>query len=84
MSINWKIRLRNKTWLLAMAAAMITFVYQACGLCGIVPPISEDMVTQFVGLVLNILVALGIIVDPTTAGVTDSRRALDYEEPREG
>lgn len=80
--INWKIRLQNKTWLLAMLAAVVAFVYQVCGLCGVVPSVSQDQVTQLVGLFINILVALGIVVDPTTAGVSDSSRALAYSKPK--
>lgn len=83
MKINWKVRLQNKAWLLSMAAAIIAFAYQLCGLCGIVPPISEDMTMQAVGMVVNILVALGIVVDPTTAGVTDSQQAMSYDKPKE-
>lgn len=83
MKINWKVRLQNKTWLLAMLAAVVGFVYQVCGLCGIMPPISEDMATQAVGMLANILVALGIIVDPTTTGVADSQQALKYDKPKE-
>ena len=30
-----------------------------------------------------LLVILGIVVDPTTAGVGDSKRAMSYEEPWE-
>lgn len=84
MNINWKVRLQNKTWLLAMLAAIVAFVYQVLGLCGVVPSVSQDQITQLIGLVVNILVALGIVVDPTTSGVTDSQQALDYNKPREG
>ncbi len=34
-----------------------------------------------VDAVFALLVILGIVVDPTTAGVGDSKRALGYEEP---
>lgn len=81
MKINWKVRLQNKTWLLAMLAAVVAFVYQVLALLGIVPAVSQDQVTQLIGLVINILVALGIVVDPTTTGVTDSSRALQYDKP---
>ena len=79
--INWKVRLQNKTWLLAMLAAIVAFVYQVLALCDVVPAVSQDQVTQLVGVVINILVALGIVVDPTTTGVTDSKRALHYDKP---
>lgn len=81
MNINWKVRLQNKTWLLAMLAAIVAFVYQLLGLLDIVPAVSQDQVTQLIGLVINILVALGIVVDPTTTGVTDSSRAMHYDKP---
>lgn len=82
MNINWKVRLQNKTWLLAMLAAIVAFVYQVLALLGIVPAVSQDQVTQLVGLVINILVALGIVVDPTTTGVTDSQQAMTYDRPK--
>ena len=84
MNINWKVRLQNKTWLLTMLAAIVAFMYQVLGLLGVVPAIGQDQIPQLIGLVVNILVALGIVVDPTTSGVTDSQQALDYNKPREG
>ena len=81
MKVNWTVRLKNKTWLLAMLAALVAFVYQLLGLLGVVPAVSQDQVTQLIGLVINILVALGIVVDPTTTGVTDSQQAMTYDKP---
>lgn len=82
MKINWKVRLQNKTWLLAMAAAVLAFVYQLLGLLGITPAVSQDQITQLIALAINVLVALGVVVDPTTAGVTDSTQAMTYDEPK--
>ena len=82
MKINWKVRLKNKTWLLAFAGAIVAFVYQILGMLGVVAPIAEDNVTQIIGLVVNLLVALGIVQDPTTAGMSDSSEALSYSEPK--
>lgn len=79
--INWKLRLKNKTTLLALCVTVIAFIYQILGLFGVVPSVSEDTVTQLVTMLINILAALGIIVDPTTAGISDSNRALEYEIP---
>ena len=82
MKINWKVRLKNKTWLLAFAGAIVAFVYQILGMLGVVAPIAEDNVTQIIGLIINLLVALGIVQDPTTAGMSDSNEALSYSEPK--
>lgn len=79
--MNWKLRFKNKATLAALMAAGITFVYQICAILGIAPKISQDEVTQLLGILLNILAALGILVDPTTPGVTDSDTARGYAIP---
>lgn len=80
--INWKVRLKNKTWLLSFVLAVVAFVYQILGMVGITAPISEDMATQIVGLLINLLVGLGVVVDPTTKGTKDSEQALTYNKPQ--
>lgn len=80
--INWKLRFKNKTTLIAMIGAVITFVYQILSLLGVTPKISQDTVVQLVSLIINVLVALGIIVDPTTHGISDSEQALNYQVPK--
>lgn len=82
MNINWILRLKNKTTLTALIAAALAFGYQVAGIFGIVPPVSQDAVAQAAMLVVNLLVALGVVVDPTTAGVGDSSRAMEYTEPK--
>lgn len=82
MRINWKVRFKNKTWLIAFLAAIVAFVYQLLGMVGIVPAVSQDMVTQFIAAVINILVAIGVVIDPTTANISDSKEALNYTEPK--
>lgn len=81
MQINWGLRLKNKATVAALAAALVAFVYQVCGILGVVPPVSQDQVTNLIGIVLTLLAAMGVLVDPTTDGVSDSSRALHYKEP---
>lgn len=80
--INWKLRFKNKTTLIAMIGTGITFVYQMLSLLGVTPKISQDTVVQLVSLIINVLVALGIVVDPTTHGISDSEQALNYQVPK--
>ena len=82
MNINLKLRLKNKATLAALAAAVVAFIYQVLGIVGAVPPVGQDAVVQAVGIVLNLLAALGVIVDPTTQGVGDSQQALAYDAPK--
>ena len=79
--MNWKLRFKNRTTLIAIIAAAVAFVYQILGILHIVPPITEEQVMQILGIIINILVGLGILVDPTTAGIGDSARAMTYSEP---
>ncbi len=81
MKINWKVRLRNKAWLASMASAVITFLYTVLNLLEICPQVMENTAVQMVEAFLFRLSAPGIIIDPTTEGVSDSQRALGYEKP---
>lgn len=80
--MNIKLRFKNKATLTAIITCVIAFIYQMMGFLGIVPSVTENMATDLVGIVINIMVALGIIVDPTTAGIGDSIQAMEYETPR--
>lgn len=82
MNINWVLRLKNKATLTALIAATLAFGYQVAGIFGGVPPVSQDALAQAAMLLVNILVALGVVVDPTTAGISDSERAMNYTEPK--
>ena len=82
MKINWKVRFKNKTWLVTFLVTIVAFVYQILGMLDIVPPVTQDMATQIIGIVVNILVAVGVVIDPTTASISDSQQALKYEEPK--
>ena len=82
MKINWKVRFKNKTWLVTFLLAILAFLYQVLGMFDIVPPVTEDMATQLIAAVVNILVAVGVVIDPTTSGAGDSQQALTYNEPK--
>ena len=82
MKINWKLRFQNKATLTAIILALVALVYQVLGLFDVVPKISQDELTTVIGMVINLLCLLGIVVDPTTDGVSDSARALTYDTPR--
>lgn len=81
MKINWTVRLKNKVWLATMISFLISTVYQWLGYFDIAPVVTQDAVLQLASAVLQILSLLGLIVDPTTAGMGDSARALGYEVP---
>ena len=82
MKINWLVRFKNKTFLAALLALIVTFVYDLMALIGIVPSVDESVVMTLVNSVLTILVGIGVLTDPTTAGIGDSDRALTYTKPQ--
>lgn len=78
MKINLKERLKNKTFVLIALTLIIAFVYQALALFGVTPAVSENEIVELVSMAINILAFLGVLVDPTTEGLSDSERALTY------
>lgn len=78
MKINWKARFKNPTFVLAFAALVVAFVYQVLGLFGIVPSVSEEAIVKAITMGINILAFAGVLVDPTTEGMSDSERAMTY------
>lgn len=82
MRINWKLRFQNKTSLTAIILAMIALVYQVLGLWGVTPGINENQIIEVAGMVINLLCLLGIVIDPTTSGVSDSNQAMAYSTPK--
>lgn len=74
--INWRVRLRNKTFWLTLVP-LIVLLTQQLGL-NWVPENWEPIFET----IMSILIVVGIINDPTTAGVKDSAQALSYYEPK--
>lgn len=83
MNINWKVRFKNKVFLASLLALVISFVYDAMALLGYVPSVDESSIMALVDTVLKVLAAVGILVDPTTAGLSDSAQAMTYDKPKE-
>ena len=81
MKINWKVRLRNPVFWLTAIPAVLAMVYTVLGLFGIVPTITKDMILNAVMAIVEALTVLGVLVDPTTPGASDSERAMTYVEP---
>lgn len=82
MKINWKLRLQNKTTLVTLITLTITFIYQILSFFDIVPKVSQEEITNALLILVNIFVVLGVVVDPTTDGIGDSKQALEYNEPK--
>ena len=81
--INWKVRIKNKMFWLALIPAVLLLVQTVCSVFGIELDFGDlqDKLLTVINALFAVLVILGIVVDPTTEGVHDSKRAMSYEEP---
>lgn len=82
MKINWKVRFKNKTWLLTFIAAVLTLVYRTLNVFGITPHVAQEQLAELATMLVGILVLLGVVIDPTTKGGSDSELAMTYKKPR--
>ncbi len=81
MKLNWKVRFKNKVWLGSFLSLIVGFVYSMLALFDVFPEVTQSLVLQLMNQVLTFLGLIGVIVDPTTAGIGDSERAMGYSQP---
>lgn len=84
MRINWRVRIKNRMWCLAMVPAVLLLIQAVCALFGVTIDLSAygEKVKDVINAVFVILTLLGITQDPTTKGLSDSDQAMKYEDPR--
>ena len=82
--INWKVRIKNKWFWLALIPAMLVLIKAIASVAGLDLDLSDlgDKLISVVEALFSVLAILGIVVDPTTEGVQDSVLAMTYEEPK--
>lgn len=83
MKINWKVRIQSGPFWVGVLSAAAAAVFAVLDLCGVVTNVTADKIINVGTLILMALAAVGVISDPTTKGLSDSRRALTYQEPGE-
>lgn len=75
MKINWKVRVKSYKFWVALAA-LLGLIVTDLGLMDV------GRYETYVQAVLLLLVAGGVITDPTVAGLSDSKLAMTYEKPK--
>ena len=85
MKINWTVRLKNKTFWLSVIPAALLLVQVVAAVFGYTLDFGElgNKLLAVVNAVFALLSVLGIVTDPTTAGVSDSEQAMTYEKPKQ-
>lgn len=82
--INWTVRLKNKNFWLALVPAIALLLQTAGDIFGLKLElgVTIDKILVFINVLFALLVLVGVVNDPTTAGLADSQRALNYDEPK--
>lgn len=81
--INWKVRIRNKAFWMAIIPALALVVQAVAAVFGFTLDLSTMVgkILAVVDAVFAVLVILGVVNDPTTDGIGDSERAKGYDVP---
>ena len=84
MKINWKVRVKNKTFWLTLVPAIFLVIQSVLSLFGIQCYFSEIQtgIATVITAIFGLLTVLGIVTDHTTDGFSDSDQALTYTEPK--
>ena len=84
--INWTVRLKNKQFWLSLIPAVLLLVQVVAAVFGFTLDLGDigNKLLDVVNALFAVLAILGIVTDPTTAGVGDSQQALGYNKPKEG
>ncbi len=82
--INWKVRLKNKLFWLSMVPALLLLVQVVAGLFGFSLELEglQAKLLDLINAVFAVLAVLGVVSDPTTEGISDSKLAMSYDEPK--
>ena len=82
--INWRVRIKNKNFWLAIIPAVILLIQAVANVFGITIDLGDmgSKLIELVNTVFVVLAIIGVVTDPTTEGVGDSQRALTYDKPQ--
>lgn len=85
-NINWTVRIKNKTFWVAIIPAILLLVQVVAAVFGFTLDLGDlgNKLLDVVNALFAVLTIMGIVTDPTTAGVSDSKQAMTYNTPKEG
>lgn len=83
-NINWMVRIKNKNFWLAIIPAILLLVQVVGNVFGFTLDLGDlgNKLLEVVNALFAVLAILGIVTDPTTAGVGDSKQAMTYTTPK--
>ena len=84
MNINWKVRIKNKAFWVALIPALILLVQGVAAVFGFTLDLGDlgNRILAVIEAAFLVLSILGIVNDPTTASLSDSENAMTYDKPK--
>jgi phi LC3 family holin len=84
-NINWIVRIKNKNFWLTIIPAVLLLVQVVAAVFGFTIDLGDlgNRLLDVVNAAFSVLVILGVVNDPTTAGISDSKQAMTYNTPKE-
>ena len=82
--INWIVRIKNKVFWLTGIPAILLLIQTVAAVFGYTLDLG-DLGTKLIDVVeaaFVVLAIVGVVADPTTEGVSDSKQAMTYTEPK--
>ena len=81
--LNWKVRFNNKDFWIHFIPAVLLLIQLVLDLFGVHLDLGDlgNKLLAIVDVIFVILALLGVVNDPTTAGIKDSQRAMTYDQP---
>ena len=83
-NINWKVRIKNKAFWVALVPAVLLLIQVIAAVFGYSLDLGSlgNKLLDVVNAIFALLAILGVVTDPTTSGISDSEQALAYTEPK--
>lgn len=83
--INWKVRVKNLRFWLAIVPAFLLVIQAVANIFGYTLDLTDlgEKLLAAINAIFGLLAILGIVNDPTTAGMSDSALAMTYDKPKE-
>ena len=83
-NINWLVRIKNKNFWVAIIPAVLLLIQVIAAVFGFEIDLGDlgNRLLDVVNAAFAVMVILGVVNDPTTYGLSDSKQALTYTEPK--
>ena len=83
-NINWVLRVKNKNFWLTLIPAVLLLIQVLVAPFGYQWDfgVLNEQLAAIINALFAVLMILGIVNDPTTDGIADSKQALTYKTPK--